>query len=282
MTADRFDRQVRFFGRAGQEKLAACDVAVVGIGGLGTQVVQQLAHLGVRRFAVIDNEELDETNLNRYVGSRHDDPIPGTRKVDIAERIVHSINPEAAVEKVFHRLTSRDAFAVLRRAGVAFGCLDSDGARLVLNEFCAAHERRYFDLATDVIPGTPVTYGGRVCAVWDRPGCVVCYGLLDLKEAAEDLAGPEASRDREALYGVLSTDLDRSGPSVVSINGVVASLAVTEFLLAITGIRPPKPILTYRGHLGGVSVAADAPVPDCYYCGALRGRGDAAGLERYL
>ncbi len=85
---ERFDRQIRFFGKEGQTKLAAVHAGVVGVGGLGTHAVQQLAYLGIGRFTLIDSEELAETDRNRYVGSRHDDPVPGTRKVDLGERVV--------------------------------------------------------------------------------------------------------------------------------------------------------------------------------------------------
>src|SRR3546814_19500003 len=66
---------------------------------------------------------------------------------------------------------------------------------------------------------------------------------------------------------VCSSDLSSAGPSVVSLNGVVASLGVTEFMLAVTGIRSaPRGLLTYRGHMGIVSAHADPPLPDCYFC----------------
>src|SRR5690349_3153066 len=81
----RFDRQIRLFGSAGQERIRAAKVAVIGIGGLGTHVVQQLSLLGVKDLALVDAQEVDTTNLNRYIGVRHDDPIPGTLKVRIGE-----------------------------------------------------------------------------------------------------------------------------------------------------------------------------------------------------
>lgn len=58
---------------------------------------------------------------------------------------------------------------------------------------------------------------------------------MDITEAQADLAGEAERVDRETLYGIEKGELDRSGPSVVSINGVVASLGVTEFMLAVTG-----------------------------------------------
>ncbi len=279
---ERFDRQMRFFGEEGQQQLATTRVAVIGIGGLGTHVVQQLALLGVGEITLNDSEELAETNRNRYIGVRHDDLIPGTRKVDIGERIIKEIDPAISVRKVHDSLISEKVFEAVIHADYVFGCLDCEGARLVLNELCAAYSRPYLDLASDIIPENPPNYGGRVFISLDSQGCIVCYGLLDITEAQADLAGPHGRRDREALYGVDPKILGRSGPSVVSINGVVASLAVTEFLVTVTGIRSPKRLIRYLAHMGRLPISTDDPAPDCYYCKGIRGRGDEVDVQRYM
>lgn len=283
MTNGRFDRQMRFFGEEGQARLATARVVVVGIGGLGSLVAQELALLGVGDLALVDSEELAETDRNRNAAARHDDPIPGTLKVEIGERMVKAVNPEIRVEKINDSLVSLRAFDAVIRADYVFGCLDSEGARLVLNELSAAYARPYFDLASDILPGDPPNYGGRVCVAWDGQGCLVCYGLLDIEEARVDLSGPAAQRDQDVLYGVPREALDHTGPSVVSINGVVASLAVTEFMLAVTGVRPPKRVITYYGHMGRVAgPRSEAPDQNCYYCKSIRGRGDRAEVQRYI
>src|SRR5687767_4964072 len=117
-----FDRQVRLFGQDGQDRIQRAKVAVVGVGGLGTLVVQQLALLGVKSFVLIDPQELDPTNLNRYVGARFDDPIPGTLKVDVGERIIRSIDPGAKIEKVAEQLQSEVAINSIAGVDVVFGC----------------------------------------------------------------------------------------------------------------------------------------------------------------
>lgn len=282
MTTDRFGRQVLLFGREGQEKLAACRVAVVGVGGLGTPVVQQLALLGIGQLSLIDSEELAETDRNRYVGAWHDDPIPGTPKVVIGERLVKRIDPTISVVTIEDSLVSDAGFAAVRGSDWVFGCLDSEGTRLVLNEFSAAYARPYVDLASDVLPDDPLNYGGRICVSRDGDGCLICCSLLDVAEAQAELLGPAAQRDRDALYGVKRAALQQSGPSVVSINGVVASLAVTEFMVTVTGLRTPRRVLTYRGNRGTVGVSDDEPQRDCYYCKGVRGRHGAADVERYI
>lgn len=277
---ERFDRNLRFFGEEGQRRLRQAHVAIVGIGGLGTHVVQQLALLGVGHLSLIDHEDLDQTNLNRYVGARHSDPIPGTPKVGLGARIVFDIDPALKVNKHQVPLISEDAFGAVIRADCVFGCLDNEGARLILNELCAAYAKPYFDLASDI--AGPGEFGGRICAAIDGEGCLICRGILDTREAQEDLASPEEKRDREAIYGVSRDDLGNVGPSVVSINGVVASLAVTEFILHTVGIRKANYLTYYRGHTGRVTVSTDSPMPDCYYCKEIRGHGDSADVQRYL
>jgi molybdopterin/thiamine biosynthesis adenylyltransferase len=281
MRQGRFDRNIRVFGSQGQERLRGAKVAVVGVGGLGTHVVQQLAHLGVGALALIDHEELATSNLNRYVGARHDDPIPGMPKTDLAERLVRAIDPTIATQKIPHPLRTTSAFAVVAGADCVFGCVDNEGSRLVLTELCAAYARPLFDLASEILPGDPPSFGGRVAACIAGKGCLVCMDLLDLDEAASDLESPELRRDREAIYGVHREGLDEAGPSVVSVNGVVASLAVSEFLVWITGLREPERCLTYLGHLGIVTKNADPPLGDCYYCHGIWGKPDQADLDRY-
>lgn len=98
---DRYDRNIRFFGEDGQKIIRGLNIVIVGIGGLGTHLVQQLAYLGIGRIMLIDPEGLDDTNLNRYIGAHNDDPIPGTRKVDLGERTIQFIDPSIQVQKIF-------------------------------------------------------------------------------------------------------------------------------------------------------------------------------------
>jgi hypothetical protein len=278
---ERLDRNIRFFGREGQDRLNRASVAVVGCGGLGSHVVQQLAYLGVSKLALIDHEELDVTNKNRYVTAYADDPATGAKKVDLAKREVQLINPKVEVLTISEELRSRSAFREIALANYVFGCLDNDGARLVLAELCAAYRRPYFDLATEIVPGSRPVYGGRLFVAWGDNGCLICRGLLDLVEARADLESVTARQDRTTLYGVPVDALREVGPSVVSINGVVASLAVTEFGVAVSGLRRPHTLLTYRADLGRVTVNADPPSKNCYYCKEVYGMGKQADVERY-
>ena len=280
MSSKRLDRNIRFFGKAGQDLIRGATCAVVGVGGLGTHVVQQASLLGVGGLNLIDDERLDETNLNRYVGVTRNDI--GELKVDLGERLAHSIEPTIRVTKVPHSFVSDAGFAAIREADYVFGCLDSEGARLILNELCAAYSRPYFDLASDILPEEDLNYGGRVCAAVDGGGCICCLEVLDQEEAGHDLEDAPVRADRKTIYGVDDAHVGRSGPSVVSINGVVASLAMTEFMVTTTGLREPQRLLTYYGTTGKVTARTGSQASDCWCCSVLWGLGAEADIEHYI
>lgn len=276
----RYDRNVRLFGVEGQRKLRAAKVTVVGVGGLGSPLVQHLALLGVGAVDLFDDEELDETNRNRFVGARKDDPIPGSAKVQLAARLIQEINPETSSRPFKEGLVSEPCFASVREADWVFGCFDDDGPRSVLNELCAAYRKPYIDLASDV-PGDGV-YGGRVCFALGGTGCLNCRDLLDRRDVRRFFATDEEIERENKVYGIDQAALAEKGPSVSPLNGVVASLAATEFMVAATGMRPPAQHIEYRGHQSKVVVNTDTPSPDCLVCAGTYGKGGEANVERYL
>ncbi len=278
--SERYDRNIRLFGEDGQEKLRKLKVSVVGVGGLGTHIIQQLAHFGVGSIALIDFEDLDITNLNRYVGTRLDHV--GESKVHLGKLIINSIDPDIQVNPICESLVSKNAFNSIKKSDYVFGCLDCEGARLILNELCLAYDRPYFDLSSDINPGPPTIYGGRVCFVSDLSGCLYCLGELDIAEASLILSGPHQRDEIQAIYGVDTRYLGKTGPSVVSINGVIASLAVTEFMVDATGLRQANTLIKYYGEQSIVRKSKDKGLSDCYNCQQIRGKGDAAEVDRYV
>jgi len=83
--------------------------------------------------------------------------------------------------------------------------------------------------------------------------------------AVTETEGQRAEDER--IYGMRRAALGGGGPAVVSLNGVVASLAVTEFMVWITGMRTPNPLLVYHAERGIVAISRDGPAAHCYYCG---------------
>jgi hypothetical protein len=275
---ERYSRQTAFFGAEGQWKIKAARVVIVGLGGLGSHVVQQLAYLGVQKYALIDYDEVTRSNLNRLIGATEADLRK--KKTEVAGRFIHSLQPKAEVRQIEHSLLSKEAFDAIAAADLVFGCVDDDGVRLVLLELCCAHRKPYLDLASDMPDET--SFGGRVIFSGLGRGCPMCKGELDQKEIWRFFATTEQRAEDDRVYGVKRSELGETGPSVVMLNGVIASLAVTEFVAHVTGIRRPVAHLIYRGEMGTVNISRDAPTPGCYYCeGIFRGL-EMVDLSRHL
>jgi molybdopterin/thiamine biosynthesis adenylyltransferase len=276
---ERYDRSILLFGAEGQKKLRTISTVIVGASGLGSPLAEHLALLGVRSITPVDDEELDNTNRNRFVGARANDPVPGSPKVMLVDRLIREINPDVQSMPLRANLVSHEAFAAVRGADWIFGCLDDDGPRAILNELCAAYGKPYVDLASDV--PEPGVYGGRVCVATGQ-GCLHCLGQLDQRAVRRYVETDAQLGIENQIYGISKEVLKQEGPSVSPINGVVAALAATEFMVAVTGLRNPTRLLEYRGWESKVVVIQDQPRVGCVFCAGLWGKGAAADVERYL
>jgi molybdopterin/thiamine biosynthesis adenylyltransferase len=256
-------------------------VGIVGGGGLGCLVAQALINLGIRRSVVIDDDTLTESNRNRWVLGFPADI--GAYKVDLIRRYMLMVDPTAEVIAIPENLRSRTALSELMKCTTIFGCVDNDGARLILTELCVAYGITYIDCASEIIPqkpASPLDFGGRVVVC--RPGqfCLFCAGELDSEEAKMALEDPLVRAARAAHGYGLGSEVE--SPSVVSLNGVVANLAVTEFMVMITRLREPALKLTYRGMRGVVLSGQVERSPSCYTCGVLAGIRDEVDIFRYV
>lgn len=267
----RYSRNIALFGPEGQEKIVTTKVVIVGLGGLGSHLAQQLAYLGVVDFGLVDHDAVTSSSLNRLIGAVESDVEEETPKVRVAERLIGQIQATAEIDAVDGKVADERVPALIARADIVFGCLDRDLPRLQLTEICARHAKPYFDLASDT-GGEGVWYGGRVIFC-DGTRCLSCLDLLDQEQMARDSMSPEQRAADDEIYGIERAALDQTGPAVVSINGVVASLAVTELMVHVTGIREPVAQLVYRGDLTRLTKSIDPPRAGCWYCTDLWGRG---------
>lgn len=282
--SNRYSRQIIAFREEGQAAIEREVVTIVGLGGLGSQLAQALAYLGVKQFTLIDADRVEDTNLNRLIGGYPEDAESNDLKVEVIKRHIERINPRAAVNTIPNDLRTEGAFRAIRHATTLFGCVDNDSARLILTEVAAAYTIPYIDTATDFELNEEqtavISFGGRV--VIARPGdfCLFCAGELDEEEAEAGLKPDAVTRiRRQHGYGRGNV----TSASVVTLNGVLANVAAVEFMVMVTKLRDPVRKRVYKGLDGGVMLRNDDPPdPQCYTCKALVGVGDAANLTRYL
>jgi molybdopterin/thiamine biosynthesis adenylyltransferase len=281
----RYDRQLPWFTPAGQQQLAHLRIALIGAGGTGSHAAVQLPYLGARDYLIIDPDAVDETSGNRTVTATPADI--GTAKAIVARRTIKSIAPDATVDARVADIREPQALDALTGVDLIIGCVDNDGARLVLNELAVAYAIPYFDLAVgiDAENGAVSQAGGRLAVVLPDGPCLLCMDEIDRIEARYFLSTPD--RQAEQRYRGYITGMDIPAPSVVSVNAAIAAIALNELAIYLTGARPINP-LTLIDLLGtGQAIPAQWSTPvrvesqqRCFTC-TLASRGESANLERY-
>ena len=260
-----FDRQVRAFGVKFQKRLSELRVGIVGGGGTGSHIAQQLAYLGVRHFVIVDPDRVEDTNLNRLVGGVRNDASCRHPKVQVMARMIHAVQPEATVFE-----SKASVLGVippeLGTCEVVFGCVDNDAARFRLSLLARRYLWLYLDLGTGIaVAQQGVTaMGGQVVANYPGSFTLACSSFLSEESIWRGRRTPEEQAMMQQHYGG-----EEPAPAVVSLNGVVASLAIQELLKRLGSWGTPSPILRYDALTGSVQKwAAPDPCPlDCPRCG---------------
>ncbi len=217
---ERYARQT-FLGADATRFLRAAKVAIIGLGGGGSHVAQQLAYVGVERLQLYDSDRVEYSNLNRLVGAVAEDARLRELKVKVAQRMVLAINPEARTE-IFPSQWQLAASAV-READVIVSCVDSYAARQDIEVTARRFLIPLIDIGMDVhvVDNKPYIAGQVILSMPSGP-CMKCLGFLN----------EERLRQEADQYGAAG---DR--PQVVWTNGVLASVAVGILIDLLTGWR---------------------------------------------
>ena len=133
---ERYARHILLpeIGGAGQAKIRAAKVLVVGAGGLGTPVIQYLAAAGVGTIGIIDDDVVDLSNLQRQV--IHSTPRLGQPKVESAKAAIADINPDVEVVAFETRLTSDNAKEIISKFDIVADGSDNFATRFLVMDCC--------------------------------------------------------------------------------------------------------------------------------------------------
>lgn len=260
---ERHDRQVRAFGAAGQARLARLRILVVGAGGTGSVTLQQLAHLGAMNIIVIDPDCVEATNLNRLVGATPADI--GRPKVDVARRMIQAINPHARVEAIVGDIVDAEQAARIAGCDFIFLCTDSHASRALVCQAAYQYLVPVIDMGVSITsPDGAVTHiTGRVQMLAPGLACLTCTGALDGEQIRREMLTPE---QRAADPYIIGEHVPQ--PAVISINTTMASLAMTMFLGAVTGMPAHARYQRYDGLQGVVRLMGADPRLGCITCSA--------------
>jgi molybdopterin/thiamine biosynthesis adenylyltransferase len=253
---DRYSRQVLFapIGEAGQQRLAASTVAIVGCGATGAAAAALLARAGIGTLILIDRDFVEESNLQRQVLFDEADAAAATPKAEAARRQIARFNSEIDVRAHVGDLVPDNIRALLAGAELILDATDNFETRYLINDY-------------SVDRGCPWIYAAAVGAYAATmnilPGETACLACLFPKPPS----GPVETCD---TAGILNTAVN-----------LAASIQVTEALKYLTGAPDAmrRTLLSWDLWQNERSeISAAAPNPDCAVCGArdfahLRGEG---------
>jgi molybdopterin/thiamine biosynthesis adenylyltransferase len=236
---EAFDRQIRVFGSMGQQVVGALHVAVVGAGGTGSAVAEQLARLGVGVLTIVDDDVVTEATPTRGYGMTVADT--GRPKAEVLADHLRRIGLGTQVNGIMSPVQDPCGHDAIQHADVVFCCADGHGARLVLNRWAYAHLAPVLDVAVLVS-----TEGGNVSGIdgrvtWLSPGaaCLLCRNRVDAALAYAEMLHPD-ERKRLAGEGYVR-EAETTQPAVVTLTSFIASLATTEFLQRLFSLADPAP-----------------------------------------
>jgi adenylyltransferase/sulfurtransferase len=240
----RYSRQILLeqFGVAGQQKLAAARILVIGAGGLGSPAALYLAAAGVGTLGIADFDQVEEHNLQRQL--LHDTPSVGTPKVESAVARLAAVNPFIRVVPHADGVTAENAIALFSGYDVIVDGTDNFGARY-LNNDAACLARR------PLVYGSVFKFDGQV-AVFDPASGGPCYRCLF---PAPPPAGSVPGCGEAGVLGALC--------------GVIGSLQALEAIKLVTGIGEPLRgrLLTYHALDQNFQTLTLPRDPGCRVCG---------------
>ncbi|WP_045824977.1 ThiF family adenylyltransferase [Williamsia herbipolensis] len=238
---DLFDRNIRALGTEVQKVINDLTLAVVGAGGTGSAVAEQLVRLGARHIVLIDPDTLSASNTTRVYGSTPADV--GRHKVDVLADHLARIAPDLDVRTVVGSITKQSVARLLAEADVVFGCTDDNAGRLRLSRLPYYYLIPVIDCGIkldsdtdDIISGI----FGRVTIVYPGTACLLCRDRVDTAMAdAEVRTAEEHGKLMKEGYAPALPGVE---PALVPFTTMTAAWAVSEFLERLIGYgEDPSP-----------------------------------------
>ncbi|MDO8282814.1 MAG: molybdopterin-synthase adenylyltransferase MoeB [Thermodesulfovibrionia bacterium] len=229
-------------GGKGQKKISAAKVLIAGAGGLGCPVGYYLAAAGVGTIAMVDNDLVELSNLQRQIA--HSVSTLGVNKADSCKRTFEGLNPDVNVVTIKERLNSKNILGIIADYDIIIDGTDNFPTRYLINDACVMTGK-------PLVSGAILRFEGQVTTI--MPGEGHCYRCL-FEEAPPP--GLVPSCQEAGVLGVLP--------------GVIGALQATEVLKLILGKGKPlmNQLLIYDA-LGVNFRKVKVPKnPDCKVCGA--------------
>jgi hypothetical protein len=227
-------RHAQAFGVGTTELLRHLTVAIVGCSGTGSVVAELLARLGVGRLILIDPDVVEEKNLNRILNSGKEDAYLSRYKVHVLAAAIARMGLGQEVKCLTCNLMDKVAVRIVASADVVFGCMDGVEGRHLLNRIATFYNLPYFDVGVRLDAdgdGGIERIAGAVHYLQPGLSSLLSRGLYTLDQVeAESLKRANSEMYRQRLDEGYVRGVDEDRPAVVSVNALMASLLINEFL----------------------------------------------------
>lgn len=261
---ERFDRSIRAFTETGQRQLADTHVAVVGCGGIGSHLVQQLARIGIGTMTLIDHDQVERSNLPRIPGTTEGDI--GRYKVDVLQHV--ALNAHPALETTTIAAPVQEHPDKVAEADLILAGVDLLLPRAILNQISLDTNTPYIDAGVriDTDEETISTMEGLVHYV--KPRETACFHCLDRDDPDEMYRErfTQEELEEQAERGYINREELEPAPAVIYLNAVVASLSVSVAVKHILRYTEPPGLLGYDDLTMDVTAIETEPEPDCTVC----------------
>jgi molybdopterin-synthase adenylyltransferase len=236
------DRQVRALSVLGNKRVRSLVVAVVGAGGTGSPLAEQLVRTGVAEVVLIDPDVIDhESNLRRVVGSHPSDVAARRAKVEVVGRHLRSLGLETIIREMPDDAREEDVVRELLDCDIAINTTDTQSSRALLNQVAYQYWLPTIDVGVrvgtkknGVISGMPV----ELRLLLPDNGCLWCRGgVLDSQTIYEENL-PAKERRQLAAEGYVQ-GLDVPHPSLTSLNYLASAVAVITLVRLYSGQPVP-------------------------------------------
>lgn len=222
---EKFSRQIMAFGKDGQDFISSLKIGIVGIGGTGSSLTEQLARMGATDYVLVDFDEIEESNKTRVYGTYIE---TRGKKTDIARANIMAINPDVKIEIIDGNVMSLQTIGRLLDCDFIFSCLDRHAPRSILNELSYQYYIPIIDMGAGLGVKDSKINGGSVRATLVGPGlpCLFCQKLI-----SPDVISAESLPKEERLKLIKEGYVPglNEEPSVINFTNMAASFAVTMF-----------------------------------------------------
>jgi hypothetical protein len=227
-------RQVKALGQSFQQQLEGMDIGVVGLGGTGSAVAEQLARMGANKLRLVDHDKLEPSNLSRVCGSKQRDVLKKRAKVEVVASYLKEINPTIEVKTLKQSVMTRSALQWLANCDFVFSCLDRHAPRAVVNELSYQCFIPIIDVGIGIRRQTDgsVTGAARATLIGPLLPCLVCQEIVRPEMITAENLSPEEFEKRKAEGYV--APFEQQAASVVTYTSLAACLGVKKFIEALS------------------------------------------------